>query len=471
MTTCGNHSSFQRSISEPPARHSHAEIERTLLTFGVGLGIDAVERQRLANVVKPPARRLHSEIERTMLTFGVGLGIDAEERQRRKSVDEPPARRSHAEIERTMLTFGVGLDIDAVERQKRKNVDKPEARHSHTEVEATMLAFGVSLDIDAEERQRRKLIAKPEVRHSRTEIEGTMLAFGVGLDIDAVEQQRRKMVGDRQQPNGQVLPDVDVSHSWDLPVDSLRKVVKAERRPFWEQTHWAKQWALLMDRPRRGNRSSSWKPEVRPKQQTLDDLPDDIEARLHEITCDLDSALAKKHGKTKMRGPCTQTATKSSKGLPMPKIWDALYDAAWRDSFEKSVEPSKPQDSSCPSTASGDVTQAPSPEVWSSTFDTAESFATDSDDGGGVFHIVNDPKGKHALLRNTKGNRVASSCQSLAIPLSLRRVMCAVLPSDPESSLQLSGDQMHKLIALHSELQAQKRSSAYRPSKKRAGVV
>jgi len=89
-----------------------------------------------------------------------------------------------------------------------------------------------------------------------------------------------------------------------------------------------------------------------------------------------------------------------------------------------------------------------------------------------VFHIVNNPKGKHALLRNAMGDRVASSCQSLAIPLSLRRVMCAVVPSDPDSPLELSGDQMHKLSALHSELQAQKRSVAYKAPKKWAtGVV
>jgi len=316
----------------------------------------------------------------------------------------------------------------------------------------------------------RRSMSEPP-RHSHTEIEGTMLSFGVSLDIDAVEHQRRKFAGNRQQRSGQVLPDVDVSHSWDLPLDSVRKVVKAERRAFWEQTHWAKQWAVLMDRPCRGNRNSVWKPEVQPDLQTWDDLPDDVQARLGEIRCDLDLSLAEKC-RAKMRGPCAQPAPQTSWVPPMPKIWDELYDATWRDSFEKSVEAGKPPGRSCASTAagSGDATEAPSPEVWS-PFDTAESFATDSDHGDGVFHIVNDPKGKHALLRKAKGDRVASSCQSLAIPLGLRRVMCAVLPSDPQSSLQLSGDQMRKLNALHSELQNQKRSSAYQTPKKRAGAV
>jgi len=317
----------------------------------------------------------------------------------------------------------------------------------------------------------RQSTSEPPARHTYREIEGTLLTFGVGLDIDAVEHQRRKFVGDRQQCNGQVLPDVDVSHSWDLPLDSLRKAVKAERRPFWEQTHWAEQWALLMDRPRRGNRNSAWKPEVQPTPQTWDDLPDDVQARLREIECDLDLALAKKHGEIKMRGPHTQTETKTSNGSPMPEIWDELYDAHWRESFEKSVKASEQPGSSCSSTASGDATQAPSPEVWSSIFDAAESFATDSDNGDGVFYIVNDPKGKHAPLQTAKGDRVASSCQSLAIPLSLRRVMCAVVPSDPESPLELSGDQMQKLRALQSELQAQKRSVAYKAPKKLAAGV
>jgi len=288
-----------------------------------------------------------------------------------------------------------------------------------------------------------------------------MLTFGVGHDIVT------PFIG--------AAGAVDVPDSWDLPLDSLRKAVKAERRPFWEQTHWAQQWALLMDRPCRGNSHSAWKPEVQRKLQTWDDLPDGVQAHLRGMKSDLDLALAKKHGKTKKHGEkartYTQTATKSSKGSPVPKIWDALYDAPWRDSFEKAVEESKPPGSSSASTASGDAMEAPSPEVLSSTPDTAESFATDSENGDCVFHIVNDPKGKHALLRKAKGDRVASSCQSLAIPLGLRRVMCAVVPSDPESSLQLTGEQMRKLSALHSELQAQKRSSSYNAPKKRAGVV
>lgn len=316
----------------------------------------------------------------------------------------------------------------------------------------------------------RRSLSEQLVRQSHTEIEGAMLTFGVSLDIDAAEHQRRKFACNRQQRSGQVLPDVDISHSWDLPLDSVRKAAKAERRPFWEQTHWAEQWATLMDRPRRGNSNSTWTPEVRPSEQTWDDLPDDVQARLHEMKCDLDLALAKKHCKPKIRAPCTQTARKSSEGAPTPKMWDALYEAPWRDSFEKSVEENKPPGRSCASTAinSGDATEAPSPEVWNSSFDTTESFATDSDNGDGVFHIVNDPKGKHALLRKAQGNRVASSCQSLTIPLGLRRVMCAVVPSDPDSSLQLSADQMHKLDALHSELQAQKRSSVTRPAKTRS---
>jgi len=308
-------------------------------------------------------------------------------------------------------------------------------------------------------------ISEPPARRSHTEIEGSMLAFGVGLDIDAVEHQRRKNVGDRQQPNGQVLPDVDGSRSWDLPLDSSHKLAKVERRAFWEQSHWAEQWSLLMDRPRRGNRNSAWKPEVPLKLETWDDLPDDVQARLREIKCDLDSALAKKHGRAKTRGPSSRAAAKSSKELPVPTIWDALYDAPWRDSFEKEVEDCKPPGSSRASTKEG----VASPEVFSSTPGTARSTTSESECGDGVFHIVNDPKGKHALLRQPKNDKVAV-CQQLALPLGLRRVMCAVLPADPESSLQISGEQMQKLSGLHDALRTQKRLSrlAYKFPQKRS---
>jgi len=277
----------------------------------------------------------------------------------------------------------------------------------------------------------------------------------------------------------------------------------------------------LMDRPRRGNRNSSWKPEVQPKAQTWDDLPDDVQVRLREVKCDLDLALAKKHGKTKVRVPSTRTASKTSKGAPMPTILDAPLDAPWCQSFQKprnasmqsvsslltadslrnaskqsvssltadggferQITPSNASTASgdemedpcheisCStldsdnteaafhevslSTPDGDEIEAPSDEVSCSTLDMAESRATDSENGSAVFHIVNNPKAKHALLRTAKGDKVASSRQSLALPLGLRRVMCAVLPSGAGSSLQLSGNQMHKLRALQEQLQAQK---------------
>jgi len=296
----------------------------------------------------------------------------------------------------------------------------------------------------------RRSVSEPPTRRSHTEVEGTMLAFGVGLDIDAVEHHRRK-----------VLPNVDVSDCWDLPTDSslTRRGSKLGRRPFWEQTHWADQWAQKLGRPRRGNRNSVWQEEVPPKLETWDDLPDDVQARLRDIKCDLECALAKKHGRTKSARPTTQPTTKSAKDLPVPKIWDALYDAPWRDSFLKAVDETKPPGSSRASTASGDGLVAPSPEVLSSTPDTARSLDSESDDG--VFHIVNDPKGKHHLLRQAKNDtsRVAASCQSMKMPLAFRRVMAAVVPADPEGSLQLSGDQMQKLSGLGHVLRTQKHLS------------
>lgn len=290
-----------------------------------------------------------------------------------------------------------------------------------------------------------------------------MLAFGVGLDIDASEHHRRKTV---QQPRGnaQVLPNVDGSRSWDLPPDCS---LKAGRRPFWEQTYWADQWAQLLDRPRRGNSqgSSAWTEEVPPKLDTWDDLPDDVQARLREIKCDLESALAKKHVR-KTPGSSVRPATESTKqALPVPEIWGSLYDAPWRDSFQNAIDEGKPPGSSRASTASGDPMIAPSPEVFSSTPGTARSVISDSETDDGVFHIVNDPKGKHALLQQAKDDRVAASCKRLDFPLSLRRVMCAVVPADPEASLQLSGDQMRKLRGLNATLRTQKKHpSARKPA-------
>jgi len=314
----------------------------------------------------------------------------------------------------------------------------------------------------------RRCLSEPPARRSHTEVEATMLAFGVGLDIDAQEHQRRKIVGDdRRQPSGnsQVLPNVDVSHSWDLPIESLggRPVLKAGRRAFWEQTHWADQWAKLLDRPRRGNRNSAWLEEVPPKLETWDDLPDDAQARLREIKCDLEDALAKKHGRPKTRGTSARPATTSPKESPVPKIWDALYDAPWRDSFLNTVDEAlegKAPGSSRASTASGDALVAPSPDVNSSPGTARSLIDSESDDG--VFHIVNDPKGKHALLHQAKDDRVAASCQRMELPLGLRRVLCAVVPADPEASLQLSGFQMRKLCSLRGALRTQRQGSTTR---------
>lgn len=131
------------------------------------------------------------------------------------------------------------------------------------------------------------------------------------------------------------------------------------------------------------------------------------------------------------------------------------------------VEEGKPTGSSRASTAchSGDASIAPSPEIVGSTPCTARSLTTESECDDGVFHIVNDPKGKHALLRQGKDASVTISSQRMELPLGLRRVMCAVVPADPDTSLQLSADQMRKLSSLHSTLQTQKqRYSARRPA-------
>lgn len=327
--------------------------------------------------------------------------------------------------------------------------------------------FGVEPDIDSVENHRRKVPKDPPARRSHTEVEATMQAFGVGLDIDAAEHHRRKIVGqDRQysRDNFQVLPDVDVSHSWDLPLGGMVKGPKAERRPFWEQTHWAEQWARLLERPRRGNRNSVWQAEVPPALDTWDDLPEDVRADLHAIKCELDGALAKKHGRTKVSSSPAQPTAKPVKESPVPKIWEALYESPWRESLANAIDigHGKPLGSSSASTASGDAICAPSPEVASTAPGTARSAGTDTDSENSVFHIVNDPKGRHALLRQATDDRVAASCQRLHFPLGLRRVMCALNPADAESSLELTGDQMRKLTGLRCALRTQKHNSTPR---------
>jgi len=409
--------------------------------------------------------------------FGVELDIDGVENHRRKVSKDPPARRSHTEVEATMQAFGVGLGIDAEEHNRRKVSKDPPARRSHTEVEATMQAFGIGLDIDAVEHHRRKLVGfDPPARRSHTEIEATMQAFGVSLDIDAAEHHRRKTVGqDRQysRDSFQVLPDVDVSHSWDLPLGGMVKGPKAERRPFWEQTHWAEQWARLLGRPRRGNRNSVWQAEVSQRLDTWDDLPGDVQAHLRAIKCDLECAVVQKRGRAKVSGSPAQPLAKPAEGSPVLQSLDELYeqpvaktakespvlkssDAEYDTERNESKRTSDDgHDTPSISTDSGD--ECSLHRQWSSRSDT--------DSAGSMLPIVKDPKGKHVRFRQAKDAWVAPSCQQLHLPLGLRRVMCALNPADAESPLQLSGDQIRKLTGLRCALQTQKQTSG--PRKRR----
>lgn len=347
--------------------------------------------------------------------------------------------------------------------QARRCMSEPPPRRVNAEIVATMKVFGVDLDIDAAERQKRQ-VCRENTQQQRIGNEGAVMALRVA-DIEGV--LKKKHFPGTLSDAASILPDV--SQSWDLPVTAkadrtrVGKSSKAGRRPFFEQTHWAGRWAELMDRPRRGMPNAAWQAETKPDIRPDNDIPAEVNLLLDQLKRDFRYALAKQ---------------RSRSAKPVSNFAEESFVEELRNSLQHVLKKDEVPGSSRASTASGDTPvfdiEASSPEVLSTSPGTATPDITDSEDGSvvnrvftdsqngsGVFHIVNDPKGQHALLQS-KSNDVATSCQPLRFPLAFRRAMCAALPADPKTSLQLSHWQMNRLSDLRGVIETQKQRSSAR---------
>lgn len=392
--------------------------------------------------------------------------------QLRRCRSEPP-RHLHAEVLPAMRCLGIELDIDAAEHQRRGKLreDGQHIESTHERARATsqvlpaMRCFGVELDIDAVEHQRRSKLRQDgqqkESTHERAQATSQVLpamrCFGVELDIDAVEHQRRGRLGEE----GQHMESTHERAQVAMRAGDIEKVVKrkhfpasprrgkspdesslsTERRQFFEQTFAASRWAKLMDRPLRGNRSDVWQSEAQPDVRVDNDLPDYLKVVLCELERDMQYELAKQQGK------------------PAPP--ETAFVQKLQKSLQNVVKKSMSADSSGASTASGDTpvcdidTCTPSPEAFSNPSTPRETVSPALSDAN--FHIINDPKGTHALLQSR--DSAAMSCKSLHFPLGLRRVMCAALPADPEASLPLSRGQVRQLSDLCTVMEQHKQTA------------
>jgi len=326
-------------------------------------------------------------------------------------------------------------------------------KRSHVEVVTAMRTFGVELDIDAAHHQRRP--CHKQQQHSPTGLSDRAKAAFLSTDIDQVLSKDRT--------SGRHVSQCS-TECWDLPNGFASG---AERRRFFDQTHWAARWAELMDRPRKGNRSTIWQAETRPQTRKGIDLPAAYQVHLQQIERDL-----------YFRMGCKQRS-RSEQPVRMSQIKVANPDSLFAEELQVSLQglmskASLGPGSSSASTASGegqlfDIEEeipcsspvpCSSPAIASTPPGTPhetqeEKEAAETEDG--FFHLVNDPKGKHALLQSTSNEKVTTSCQPLKLPLGLRRAMCAVLPADSETSIKLNREQMTKLTGLYATIKAQSR--------------
>jgi len=341
-----------------------------------------------------------------------------------------------------MQAFGVDLGIDAAERHKlHRHGSEPPSRRPHSEIVSTMKAFGVDLDIDA--RHRRGQVVGSHQPMSMSE--RAQFAVNSG-DIGRVMTKKHFL--DEGLVHGKIP---DVSHSPDL---AAGRASRDNCYGFFEHKIVSERWAELMARPIKGiGKSSVWQEEVQQGKKMLHDVPEDAQVLLHALERGLCNTPVKQ------RSSSARQAPKCVDQLPGHVLSASLLELSCNDLLENVEE----ECHDYASTASGD--DGPSPEVMSITPGTATPDITDSESDHGVYHIVNAPRGTHSLLRSNNVN-VATSCHSLDLPLGFRRVMAAVLPADPDSSLQLSSEQMRTLSGLNSALQTQKkRPSIHRMSR------
>jgi hypothetical protein len=365
-----------------------------------------------------------------MQVFGVDLDIDGAERKRLQSAAWITERRPRAEAVATMQTFGVHLDIDGrgQERQRRQSRGDPQSPPTRSD-EARVASFAG--DIEGVSKRRHF----PDASHA-----GTALVSDEPLDLNA-----RK---------GQGCDSFASARSWGLPAESSSK---ASRRKHFEHTFRAEQWAELMDRPRRGNPNAVWTTEARFDMEQLDDVPVDARAILQELK----RGLQYEPANARRRSSSARPPTKLTETLRTLQNGGCLHDIS-QCPLEYVEEEGKIQDDSDASTTSGDAQTfdvAASPEVMSTSPGSATPEIADSDSECGMYHLVHDPKGKHTSLRSKDNDEVATYCKPLHFPIGFRRVMAAVLPADPDTSLQLSLSQMQKLSGLRQALQAQKQQA------------
>jgi hypothetical protein len=290
--------------------------------------------------------------------------------------------------------------------------------------------FGAELDVDVAQHQRR-----PQCAESDT----TSISLSERAKVALYAREIEKLAEKKSCHSPHQAPD-----SWDLPQQSLGRIPsKAERVKFFEKGIETDRWAELLDRPQRGNRGTVWQLERHENVEMDADVPADAQSLLHAF----------EHAIKIAPGSCGRSAK------PALKFAEELQ-LSLHDVIQKGISPGP--SSSRASTASGDGPlydlEASSPEVVSTTPGTATPDIWDSEADPGCY-LINDPKGKHALLRPQINAEVTTSCQPLQLPLGLRRAMCAVLPADPETAVKLSSEQVHKLKSLRNLMQDQRQSS------------
>lgn len=338
-------------------------------------------------------------------------------RPRRGTSEPPPARSTGAEA--AMQAFGVPLDIDACERGRVRKHDAENGKQAPSSTERAQAAWRVG---DIEGLFKKKHFASP-LGHS--DISRSQSAAELGLvDIDA-HMGRRRVSERLESAASGILPDV--SKSWDASVGDSPL---ATRRRFFEQHYWADRWAVLLDRPRKGNAGSVWLPENRKGLNAL--------------------AFSEEIGSTR-------SSLKSSKKEPLNAALCASLLSHACHVLKEDDEGSEA------STISGHGENsdlyASTPEFISDTSGTASPDIVDSESDDGFVQLVNDPKGQHRLLQEAGDENRSVACKPLDAPLAFRRVLSAVLPADCENYLQLSSSQMQKLSEMRDAISANKQKS------------
>jgi len=332
----------------------------------------------------------------------------------------------------------------------RRCTSEPPVRHSFG---SGSRVFGFQdLCVDAGDHPRRRFRFADDMQQSPTVNDRDRIAAQVG-DIQKVSHKKQVLYGPAV-GQGQPLMSATARLKlgpWGLPGSELgRSETRAERHHYFEQSVKADRWAVLMDRPRKGIGSCQvWQEEAEEKPSLADlavenDMPADVQVLLCDLKRDVEYTCAQRLGRSALKQLKALRLAEELAPKPSMKFADDLS-ASLREAIKKGPSPG----SSGASTASGDAEVTPSsPDVISVTPGSTPPESTPrewcAESEAGVFHIVNDPKGKQHLSMST--DREQAHSQAVHLPLGFRRAMSAALPAG--SDLKLSLGQVRQLNSL-----------------------